>query len=298
MPSPISLRPRPGRPLRLAAAACVAGLGGAVAALVLATGPAAPVSTAAQPCLPLLCPTPNPTPTKSSTPKPTASRSSTPRPTSSHSNNPPPPPPPTDSSFPGYTPQGTPLPTLPPPSPGAPPEPPALEVEKIQLDIASRMPVQPGGEVLVQVTLEAQRDTDTYAVPQAPVTFSIAAQSGQGAFVDPESTDSGDTGVVVVKVQTGDQPGDTVLHATAGNAAGNLTIPSDPPTPTPTAQRNSSPPVAVNPDTNTKGPSRPLLVASLAALLAAMAGGYVAALLLGKLPNPFQRRVWGRRGTR
>jgi hypothetical protein len=279
---------------RLAAAASLASLAGALAALV-AAGPAAPQRSEAAPCLPpvLVCPTPKPPPP--STPKPPPP--STPKP-------PPPTSRPPSTPYPTYNypppvfsqPAGTPLPTLPPPSPGSPPAPPDLAVQTIGLALASAPPPRPGAQVLVEATLEAQRDTDTYAVPHATVSFSIGSTSGVGAFVDPVQTDSGDTGVVVITVQTGDEPGDTVVHAVSGNATADFTVHADPaqPSPTPTPKHHSAAPVGVNTGSNNSG--RRLMVAGLAALLAAMGGGYVAALVLGRIPNPLQRRrVWGRR---
>jgi uncharacterized membrane protein YeiH len=64
-------------------------------------------------------------------------------------------------------------------------------------------------------------------------------------------------------------------------------------TPTPTASPAHTQAVVATPGNNSG--SRPLLVAVLSAVLAAVIGGYVTALLMGRLPNPFQRRVWGRR---
>jgi len=299
MPLPTSLRRRRGRSLRLAASACLATLGGAAAVVVLSTGPAAPVPTAAAPqqCLPLLC-TPNPSPSKSPTPRSSPTRTPTPRPTASRS-SPPSTPRPTSSSTPVFIPpEATSLPTLPPPSPGAPPEPPTLEVQTVQLDLASEPAARPGAEVLVQATTEAQRGTDTYAVPHAAITFSIASQPGAGAFVDPTQADGGDTGVVVVTVQTSDQPGDTVVHAVSGGAAADFTVHADPPTPSPRPQRTPKPAVLGVAGTGSGGGPRPLMVAGLSALLAAVVGGYATALALGRLPNPLQRRVWGRRSAR
>ncbi len=291
MPLPLTTRWRRARSRRIAAAVVLACLGGAGAAFV-ATGPAAPVRTAAQVCAPPLI-TCQPSPPPPTSPPPT--RSATPKPPPSN-------PPPTRSAVPGSTapayvpPGGTPLPTLPPPSPGAPPQPPTLEVQTIQLALASSAPPAPGSEVLVQATLEAQRGSDTYAVPHATVSFSITSAPGSGAAVDPAQADSGDTGVVVVTVRTGDQPGDTVVHAVSGNAATDISLHAEArSTPSPTPHPTTAP-VAVTSGNNSGKGSRPLLVAGLASLLAAMVGGYAAALVLGRLPNPFQRgRVWGRR---
>jgi hypothetical protein len=300
MPLPTTLRRRPRRTLRLVASACLVVLAAAVAAL-LASGPAAPQATAAstQPCL-LLCPTPTPTATRSPTARPTA----TPRPTATHSSPPstpnptplPPAPPPPDYVPPSFTP----YPTLPPPSPGSPPQPPALAVQAIALQLASLPAGGPGGQVLVQATLVAQRGTDLYSVPHAAVTFSISSQPGAGAFVDPPQLDSSDTGVAVVTVQTSDTPGDTVLHAASGTVSADFTVHTGPatPKPSPSARHTPAIAVAVSSGINPGGGSRPMMIAGLSALLAAMAGAYAAALVLGRLPNPLQRRVWGRRQSR
>src|SRR5260221_10430780 len=91
------LRRRRARPRRLGAALALVSLASTAAAL-LATGPAAPVRTAAAPCLPPLitCPTPTPTPKPppphTATPKPPPA---TPRPSSGQSHTPAP-----SSSFP------------------------------------------------------------------------------------------------------------------------------------------------------------------------------------------------------
>jgi hypothetical protein len=304
MPFRPSLRRRPARPRRLAAAAVLAGLAGGAGAL-LAVGPTAPGGASsvveAQVCVSpigLTCPTPSPTSPTATHSTPTASqhtptqnpptqRPPTGRPTSSttHGNN--------FNPTPVYVPpSGEPLPTLPPPSPGAPPAPPALEVQNVLLQLASAPPDHPGGEVLVQCTLEAQRGADTYAVPHAPVTFTITSETGSGAGVDPSSTDSGDTGVVVATVKTGDLPGDTVVHAESGAATADLRIHAD-------AVVVASPhpnvsPVPLPPVTNSA--TRGYVIAGLSALIVALVAGYATALALGRFPNPLQRRsVWGRR---
>jgi len=292
--TPLRRRHARSRRARVGAALALVSLASVVAAL-LATGPAAPVRTAAAPCLPplLTCPTPTPTASQSHTATPKPPPPSTPKPSSGHPRTPAP----TSPTQPAYIPPaGTPLPTLPPPSPGSPPEPPTLAVQTVNLALASAAPAHPGDEVLVQATLEAQRGTDTYAVPGATISFSITSQAGNGASVDPSQADSGDTGVVVVTVQTGDSPGDTVLHAVSGDASADITVHSDPqPTPSPMAKPTHAAGAGVI------GPSSPsnarrLLVAGLASLLAAMVAAYTMALVLGRLPNPLQRRrLWGRR---
>jgi len=306
MPLPASLRRRRGTTVRLAASACLAGLAGTAAALA-ALGPAAPTATSAdssaveQACLPALltCTTSTTTTTRkttTSTTTHTTTTTRTSRSTSASSSS--------SESQPGTfdtpvyvpPPDATGLPTLPPPSPGSPPQPPDLAVQTIQLDLASAPASHPGGQVLLQATLEAQRGTDTYSVPHADVSFTITSQPGAGAYVDPAKTDSGDTGIAVVTVQTGDAAGDTLVHAVSGSASADFTVHADPPSPTPSPEHGAAPLVVSTPGGNSG--SRALVVAGLSALLAAMIGGYAAALMLGKLPNPLQRRVWGRRGTR
>ena len=273
-----------------------------LAAALMATGPAAPVRTAAQACLPpiITCPTPKPT---QHTPTPTQSHTATPRPSGGgggggggHT--------PAPSYYPYnpptyVPPPGTPPPTQPPPSPGAPPEPPPLEVQTIELAVASAAASHPGDAVLVQATLEAQRDADTYSVPGATISFSITSSAGDDASVDPATATSSDTGIVVVTVQTGSQPGDTVVHAQSGNASADITVHADPastPTPKPKPKHASAPPAGTSGSGSSTG--RRLLVGGLAALLAAMAASYAMVLVMGRLrmPNPLaRRRVWGRR---
>lgn len=167
-------------------------------------------------------------------------------------------------------------------------------MQAIQLALASSAPPQPGGTVEVQATLEAQRGSDTYSVPHATVTFSVTSAPGSGAAVDPQQADAGDTGVVVVTLRTGDQPGDTVLHAMSGSAATDITVHTAPAS-TPAVTKNPRRTAAVAPGTG-PSPARRWLVAGLAALIAATVAGYGMALFLGRLPNPFRRRsVWGRR---
>jgi hypothetical protein len=299
MPLRSALRRR-ARRRQLAAAVVLACAGGGTASL-LAVGPVAPVALQAQ--AQQVCITPPfgincPAPTGSSgtaKPPPTSSHSGTGQPTSSGGGHRTPPP--SSSGFsqpPGFSPPGgSPLPTLPPPSPGAPPEPPELSVQSILLQLASDPPSKPGGSALVQGTLEAQRDSDTYAVPHATVTFTVTSQPGSGADVVPAELDSGDTGVVLVTVHTGDRPGDTVVHAEAGAATADITVHTD-------AGAVASPtprhPVAAGSVKNGPSDTRAYLVAALAALVVAVIAGYLAAMVLGRLPNPLQRRsVWGRK---
>jgi hypothetical protein len=167
-------------------------------------------------------------------------------------------------------------------------------VQSINLQVASAPAAKPGATVLVQGTLEAQRDADTYAVPHAKVVLSIASQPGRGANVIPAELDSGDTGVVLLTVVTSDKPGDTVVHAQSGNATADVTVHVD--TPAVSSPAPSLKPAAgVRPgggNSDTHG----YLVAALAALIVALVAGYLTALALGRLPNPLQRRsAWGRR---
>jgi hypothetical protein len=169
-------------------------------------------------------------------------------------------------------------------------------VQSITLQLASAPPSHPGGSALLQGTLQAQRGSDTYSVPHAVVRLTVSSSSGKGAVVIPAELDSGDTGVVLVTVFTGDRPGDTVVHATSGNATADVTVhtaASSPATPTAAAA------VPAIPGTNRPSDTRSYLVAALAALVVALIAGYIAALVLGRMPNPFQRgSVWGRRSSR
>jgi hypothetical protein len=278
----------------------LAGVAGVITAVV-AVGPGAPVRGAAQVCVPVpqvvTCPpAPGTTSATASPPKtqpppssghPTPTSSSTGRATAH------PQPSSSDPGAPAYVPPGgTPLPTLPPPSPGSPPEPPELAVQTINLQIASAPPDHAGATVLLQATLEAQRGADTYAVPHASVVFTIISETGSGAEVTPQTADSGDTGVVVVTVTTGDKPGDTVVHAIAGAATADLRVHVDAQTVGPA--KPTTKPVPAPPVSNSS--ARPWLVAGLAGLIVALISGYAAALALGRLPSPLQRRrVWGRR---
>lgn len=293
---------RRARRRQLAASVVLACAAGGAAAL-LAAGPAAPLPLAAQgvqqvcltPGFGINCP---PSPTHSSSPPQP--------PPSSHPASPKPPPssgrpsgqPQPFTPFPeppGFVPPGgAALPTLPPPSPGAPPQPPELSVQSILLQLASDPPSKPGGKALLQATLEAQRGSDTYSVPHAVVRFTVVSESGAGADVVPAETDSGDTGVVIATVYTGDRPGDTVVLAESGSAAADITVHARAAGATPTPSPRQA--VAVGAVKNGPSDSHGYLVASLAALVVAVLAGYVTAMVMGQLPNPLQRRsVWGRR---
>ncbi len=287
---------RRARRRQLSAAVVLACAGGGAAAL-LAAGPVAPLPLAAQSvrqiCAPPLVTCP-PSPHGSGTAPPTSGPPKPP-PTSSGSHPTATPRPAPTAYPPGYVPPGgAALPTLPPPSPGSPPQPPELSVQSILLQIASDPPSTPGGSALVQATLEAQRGADTYSVPHATVSFTVTAQSGSGANVVPAEADSGDTGVVLVTVFTGDRPGDTVVHAVSGSASADLTVHVAGPSPTPTPAGSGA--VAAGPVKNGPSDTHGYLVAALAALIVAVIAGYITAMVMGRLPNPLQRRsVWGRR---
>ena len=293
-----SLRRR-GRRRQLAAAVVLACAGGVAASLSTAL-PEVRVAVGAQAQAVCLTPPflncPPPPSSGSGTAKPPATASQSGRPTASgggHSTPRPSQPPPSEP--PGFTlPSASPLPTLPPPSPGSPPQPPDLSVQSILLQLASDLPSRPGGSALVQGTLEAQRGSDTYAVPHATVTFTVTAQAGHGANVVPAEVDSGDTGVVLVTVYTGDRPGDTVVHAQSGDAAADITVHTDAAAATATATPGHA--VAAGPGKNGPSDMRGYLVAALAALVVAVIAGYATLMVMGQLPNPLQRRsVWGRR---
>jgi hypothetical protein len=301
MPLRPSLRRRTSRRRQLTAAAVLACAGGGLAAL-FAVGSGGSghfggvVVAQAQVCVsPLLnCGTPKPPPSSSSAKPPTANPK--PPPTSSGSR---PPSTPSGSSGQPITlqPGADALPTLPPPSPGAPPEPPELSVQGINLQLAGAPPSRPGGSTLVQATLEAQRGADTYSVPHAKVVLTIASAPGGGANVIPAELDSGDTGVVLITVFTGDRPGDTVVHAVSGSASADVTVHTDAAAAA-SASGGAAAGAAVSapPGTNTRSDSRGYLIAALAALIVALIAGYITALVMGRLPNPLQRRsVWGRR---
>lgn len=119
-----------------------------------------------------------------------------------------------------------PPPPLPAASPGAAPVA-AEAVQRIVLVPAAAGPIAPGDTVEVQATLEAQRGTDIFAVPHVPVVFALVSASGGGASLTPSRVDSGDTGVALVRVRTGDVPGDTVVSATSGTASAQLALHSD-----------------------------------------------------------------------
>ncbi len=120
-----------------------------------------------------------------------------------------------------------PPPPLPPPSPGSAPLAPEGAVQRIVMVPAASGPIAPGDTVEVQATLEAQRGTEIFAVPHVPVTFALVSASGSGAAVSPTRVSSGDTGVALMRVRTGDLPGDTVVSATSGTASAQLALHTD-----------------------------------------------------------------------
>jgi hypothetical protein len=120
-----------------------------------------------------------------------------------------------------------PPPPLPPPSPGSAPVSPDQAVQRIVMVPAVSGPIAPGDTVEVQAILEAQRGTEIYAVPHVPVTFAIVSGPGYGGEVTPARVSSGDTGVAVTRVRTGDRAGDTVVSATSGAASAQLTLHTD-----------------------------------------------------------------------
>lgn len=120
-----------------------------------------------------------------------------------------------------------PPPPLPPPSPGSSPVSPEAVVQRIVIVPAASGPIAPGDTVEVQATLEAQRGTEIFAVPHVPVSFALVAASGGGAAVSPARVSSGDTGVALMRVRTGDLPGDTVVSATSGAASAQLALHTD-----------------------------------------------------------------------
>jgi hypothetical protein len=143
---------------------------------------------------------------------------------------------------------------------------------------ATAAPVAPGSTVAVQATLEATRGSDTYSVPHAAVTFVLSASAGHGARVDPDRSISGDTGVAIVSVRTGDQPGDTVVRATSGTAAAELQL------------HASGAPVNTASDRNGRGAQlpnsagrRPLVIAGLAAFIVTVAVALLASWRVDRL---------------
>jgi hypothetical protein len=120
-----------------------------------------------------------------------------------------------------------PPPPLPPPSPGSAPVAPEAVVQRIVMVPAAPGPIAPGDTVEVQATLEAQRGTDIFAVPHVPVTFALVTASGNGAALIPARVSSGDSGVALVRVRTGDLAGDTVVSATSGMASAQLGLHTD-----------------------------------------------------------------------
>lgn len=116
---------------------------------------------------------------------------------------------------------------FPPPPPPLPPASPGVAaageaVQRIVLVPAAPGPIAPGDTVEVQATLEAQRGTEIYAVPHVPVTFALLSSPGGGSSLTPARVTSDDTGVALVRVRTGDLPGDTVVSASSATASAQL----------------------------------------------------------------------------
>jgi hypothetical protein len=170
-----------------------------------------------------------------------------------------------------------------------PPQPPELQVQTIVLSPATAGPVPAGSTVAVQASMEAKRGADLYSVPHAAATFSIISSSGQGARVTPSTGTADDTGTLVVNVVTGDQPGDTVVGATSGGASAQVILHST----ADTTLSASSSGVVAGSGGGSSGVQRPLLIAGLAAVTAAVIVGLLARA--GRLPG-FRKRggVWGR----
>jgi hypothetical protein len=164
-----------------------------------------------------------------------------------------------------------PPPPLPPPSPGSAPVPPEQAVQRIVMVPAVSGPIAPGDTVEVQAILEAQRGTEIYAVPHVPVSFAIVSGPGNGGSVTPARESSGDTGVAVARVHTGDRPGDTVVSATSGAASAQLTLHTDLAA-TGASARVAPPATAGGPDS---GGRRGALIGALVVL------GVLAAAVLG-----------------
>ena len=166
-----------------------------------------------------------------------------------------------------------PPPPLPPPSPGSAAVPPEQAVQRIVMVPAVSGPIAPGDTVEVQAILEAQRGTDIFAVPHVPVAFAIVSSSGGGAAVTPAKAGSGDTGVAIARVRTGDRPGDTVVSATSGTASAQLTLHTD--IPATGASARVTGPATSGGDTGSGGGHRVALIGLLVAL------GVLGAISLG-----------------
>jgi hypothetical protein len=174
-----------------------------------------------------------------------------------------------------------PPPPLPPPSPGSTPVPPEAVVQRIVMVPAVSGPIAPGDTVEVQATLEAQRGTDIFAVPHVPVTFTIVAARGNGAAVTPARGTSGESGVAMARVRTGDLPGDTVISATSGTASAQLALHAD--LPVTGAAAHLAPPATSGDGSGSSGGHRVALVGLLAAL------GILGAAGLGLARRPRHR---------
>ncbi len=136
-------------------------------------------------------------------------------------------------------------------------------MQRIVLIPAISGPVVPGDTVEVQATLETQRGTEIFAVPHAPVSFTLLSAPGGGAAVSPARVSSGDTGVAVARVRTGDLAGDTVIAAASGTATAQLSVHTDVPV---SAAAQVTPPLT--PGTAAPSGGHRLAVAALVAALA------------------------------
>ena len=166
-----------------------------------------------------------------------------------------------------------PPPPLPPPSPGSAAVPPEQAVQRIVMVPAVSGPIAPGDTVEVQAILEAQRGTDIFAVPHVPVAFAIVSSSGGGGAVTPAKASSGDTGVAIARVRTGDRPGDTVVSAPAGTASAQRTLHTD--IPATGASARVTGPATSGGDTGSGGGHHVALIGLLVAL------GILGAISLG-----------------
>jgi hypothetical protein len=137
-------------------------------------------------------------------------------------------------------------------------------VQRIVMVPAVSGPIAPGDTVEVQATLEAQRGTEIFAVPHVPVTFTIVSARGSGAAVTPARVSSGESGVALARVRTGDLPGDTVISAASGTASAQLALHTD--LPVTGAAAHVAPPVTSGGSSGSGGGHRIALAGLLAAL--------------------------------
>lgn len=158
---------------------------------------------------------------------------------------------------------------------------------------ATQAAVAPASTVLVEVTCEAKKGSDTYSVLHVPVTLAV---SGTGASVTPTSGDSGDTGAFQATVVTTSVSGaDTVLTATVGSVTSQLTLHSSA-TPAPAAG-TSTPAVVAAVGAPTQGGgddhTRAVVIAIAAATVLSVLG-VIAVRYDFWIPR---RSAWGRRSV-